>query len=37
MLLFNESLGLIKSVKQREKTGAKVMKFSNRGDNDVAA
>ena len=37
MLLFGESLGLIKSVKQREKTGAKVMKFSNKGDYDVAA
>ena len=41
MLLFNESLGLVKSVKQRENNGAKVMKFSNgnsnRGDYDVAA
>ena len=37
MLLFGESLGLVKSVKQREKTGAKVMKFNNKGDYDAAA
>jgi hypothetical protein len=41
MLLFNESLGLVRSVKQRENNRAKVMKFNNgnssRGDYDVAA
>lgn len=35
MLLFGESLGLIKSVKQREKSSGKVKKF-NKGDYDAA-